>query len=237
MMRSVAVLTILLIALVGCGGGDSSTAGEGASPQTDEAVAIGAGSGESVSGTHTYVIDPAQSKASYIVHEEFFAGALEKLGIEVGKQDIVGSTSQIAGQLTLNLDDLSAALGENRITVNLPALATTETDRDQWLRRNGLESERFPTAEFVADSIANAPATYADGDEVTFQLVGALTIREIAQPATFDVTARLVGDTIQGVAEADLLMTSFGIDPPSFANTLTVEDAFTVRIDFTAQAE
>jgi len=169
--------------------------------------------------------------------DRFFAGALEKLGIEVGKQDIVGSTGQIEGQLALNLDDLSAALGENRITVNLPTLATTESDRDEWLRKNGLQSRKFPIAEFVADTIEGAPTAYADGDEVRFQLLGTLTVREIAQPATFDVTARLVGDTIQGMAETDLLMTSFGIDPPNFANTLTVEDEFTVRVDFTAQAE
>lgn len=237
MMKRIAVLAILLIALVGCGGGGASTAEQSASSQSDDIVDLGAGSGESVSGTHTYVIDPAQSKASYIVQEEFFSGALEKLGIQAGNQEIVGSTTQIAGQLTLNLDDLSAALGENRITVNLPALATTESDRDQWLRKNGLESERFPTAEFVGSEIANAPATYSDGDEVSFQLVGTLTVREIAQPATFDVNARLVGDTIQGMAEADLLMSSFGIAPPNFANTLTVEDAFTVRVEFTAQAQ
>lgn len=234
-MRTKLCMLIVLLVISGCGGGSTA---EVANESSSSAVAeLGAGSGEMVSGEHLYVISSAESTASYIVHEEFFSGALEKLGIEVGKQDIVGSTGDIEGQLALNLDDLSAALGENRIVVNLPTLATTESDRDEWLRKNGLQSLKFPVAEFVADAISGAPSTYVDGDEVTFQLAGTLTVRQVAQPATFDVTARLVGNTIQGVATTELLLSSFGIEPPNFANTLTVQDNFTIKVDFTAREE
>jgi len=34
-----------------------------------------------------------------------------------------------------------------------------------------------------------------------------------------------------------LRMTSLGFDPPDFANTLTVQDEFTVQIDFVAHEE
>lgn len=241
-MRIKLLSLVILLLLSGCAGRNSaeadSTKTETSERSTaDVVVELGAGSGEAVSGEHTYIIVPNQSTASYIVHEEFFSGALEKLGIEVGKQDIVGSTGQIEGQLVLNLDDLSAALGENRITVNLPMLTTTESDRDEWLRKNGLQSRKFPIAEFVGEAIEGAPAMYADGDEVRFQLLGTLTVREIAQPVTFDVTARLAGNAIQGRASADLLMSSFGIEPPNFANTLTVQDDFTIQVDFTAREE
>lgn len=235
MKHRILLLLVVLLMLIGCGGDSTDVQSEQGS--TGTVTELGDGSGAAVSGEHTYVIVPAESTASYIVHEEFFSGALEKLGIEIGKQDIVGTTNGIEGQLTLNLDDLSAALGENRITVNLPLLATEESDRDEWLRKNGLESTKFPFAEFVANAIEGAPAAYEDGDEVNFQLVGTLTVRDVAQPTTFDVTARLVGNTIQGVASADLLMSSFGIDPPNFANTLTVQDDFTIKVDFTARAE
>ena len=73
------------------------------------------------------------------------------------------------------------------------------------------------------------------GDEVQFKMSGDLTIREITQAVTFDVTATLSGDTITGVATVPLLMSDFGIEPPSFANTLTVKDAFTVQVDFVAR--
>ena len=60
---------------------------------------------------------------------------------------------------------------------------------------------------------------------------GKLLLRQFN--AVFDVTAILNGDTVTGVATADLRMTDFGIEPPNFANTLTVADEFQVQ-EFTA---
>jgi hypothetical protein len=59
----------------------------------------------------------------------------------------------------------------------------------------------------------------------------------VAQPVTLDVAAKVEGDTVTGVATADLKMTDFGIDPPNFANTLSVANEFQVRVEFTAQEQ
>lgn len=193
-----------------------------------------ADSGE-IGGLHTYVITPGESTASYIVAEEFFGGALDKYGIQAGLVDTIGSTQEVEGELQLNFDDLSSPLGTNQFTVNLASLTSDQPLRDRWIRNNGPEFEKFPTAEFTATTIEDAPDTYTEGDEVQFKLVGDLTIREVTQPATFDVTAKLEGDTITGVATAQLRMTDFGVDPPNFANTLTVADEFEVKVEFTAQ--
>jgi len=193
--------------------------------------------GQQESGLRTFVIVPEQSKASYLVDEEFFADALSKYGIEAGLNDTVGSTQEIEGELQLNLNGLSAPLGTNRFTVNLSTLTSDQPLRDRWIRQNGPRFNEFPVAEFTATAVEDAPATYEEGDEVEFKLIGDLTIREITQPATFDVTAKLEGDTITGVATAQLLMTDFGIDPPNFANTLSVEDEFAVQIEFTAEEQ
>ena len=50
-----------------------------------------------IGGQRTFVIAPAESKASYVVNEEFFAGALAKLGINAGKNVVTGSTQEITG--------------------------------------------------------------------------------------------------------------------------------------------
>lgn len=188
-------------------------------------------------GFRTFVIAPAESKASYIVDEEFFADAREKYNIEAGKVQTIGSTQEIAGQLQLNLDDLSSPLGDNRFTVQINTLASDQALRDGWIRRNGPSLNDYPTAEFVATGIQGAPATYNEGEEVQFQLVGNLTMRDITQPATFDVTATLQGDTITGKATTRALLSAFGIDPPNFANTLVVGDEFTIEVDITAREE
>ncbi|GAB4540947.1 MAG: hypothetical protein Kow0063_31310 [Anaerolineae bacterium] len=193
--------------------------------------------GQGVSGQRTYVIVPEESKASYLVDEEFFEGALAKLGIRAGLADVIGSTQEIEGQLQLNLDDLSSPLGTNHFTVNLATLSTDQSRRDRWIRENGPQFNQYPLAEFTATAIADAPETYNEGDEVQFKLLGDLTIREVTQPVTFDVTAKLEGDTITGVATTQLLLTDFGIDPPNFANTLKVENEFGVRVEFTAREQ
>ncbi len=188
-----------------------------------------------VSGQRTFVIVPAQTTASYLVDEEFLGGALDKLGIAAGANDVVGSTQQIEGQLQLNLDDLSAALGDNRFAVQMDTLTTDQDRRDNWIREDGPRFNQYPQATFVATAIEGAPATYTAGQEVNFQLIGDLTVRDVTKPVTFDVTASLAGDTLTGVATTQLKMSDFGIEPPNFANTLTVADDFGIKVDFVAQ--
>jgi polyisoprenoid-binding protein YceI len=185
----------------------------------------------------TYVIVPEESTASYMVEEEFFGLALGKYGIPEGLVDTVGTTNAIEGQFQLNWDDLSAPLGENTFHVDLSTLTSNQGLRDNWIRENGPEFATYPDAIFVAESLTGAPNSYVPGEEVNFQMVGQLTIRENTQPATFDITATLQDGTVTGTAVAALKMTSFGITPPDFANTLTVADDFEVQLDFTARAQ
>jgi polyisoprenoid-binding protein YceI len=150
---------------------------------------------------------------------------------------VVGSTQNIEGQLQLNFADLSVLPGTNRFTVNLSTLSTDQSRRDNWIRENGPKFNQYPLAEFEATGAADTPTSYTEGEEVQFKMLGDLTIREVTQPVTFDVTATLDGDTATGVATADLRMTDFGIEPPNFANTLTVADEFSVEVEFTAREQ
>ncbi len=216
---------ILLFVMTACGGDE-------ATPQPTAAPTVALSSAD---GLHTFIIVPAESKAFYEMDEEFFQGALSKYGISVGSSKTIGSTDKVEGTLQLDLEN--ATVGTNQFTVDLPSLETDQSLRDEWIRKNALESNTYPLATFVASEIRNAPATYSEGSEATFQLVGEITIREITQPAVFDVTATLVGNTITGVATAPLKLTDFDIEPPNFAGTLTVKDDFVVRLEFTAREE
>ena len=224
-------LALIAAVLAGCTGAATPA------PAPAPTVAPAATAAPAPAGFRTFTIVPAESKASYIVDEEFFADAREKYNIEAGQVKTVGSTQEVAGQLQLNLDDLSSPLGDNRFTVQINTLSSDQSLRDGWIRRNGPRLNDYPTAEFVATGIQGAPASYSEGEEVQFQLVGNLTMRDITQPATFDVTATLQGDTITGKATTRALLSAFGIDPPNFANTLVVGDEFTIEVDITAREE
>jgi polyisoprenoid-binding protein YceI len=189
------------------------------------------------SGSRVFVIDSEQSSASYMVDEEFLPDMLSKYGIPAGRGDTIGTTPIVEGTLELNLDDLSTPLGENSFRADLSQLTSDQALRDQWLQQQGPQFSQYPDAVFVAESVDNAPDEYSEGDEVVFELVGEITIREITNPVTFEVSATLIGGTLTGTAAANLRLTDFDIEPPNFANTLRVEDEFQLRVDFVANEQ
>ena len=209
----------------------TDTSPDAAAPATEAPAA------QPVGGRRTFVIVPEESQAAYHATEEFFAAALEKYGINAGFGEAVGTTQAIEGQLTLNFDDLSDALGDNSFTVQMNTLVTGRDTRDNWIRENGPRFNDYPVATFTATAIEGAPAAYTEGEEVSFKLIGDLTVREVTRPTTFDVTAKLEGDTLTGTATAQAKLTDFGIEPPSFANTLTVDDDIAVEVKFTAREQ
>jgi polyisoprenoid-binding protein YceI len=240
-------IAFALVFVAACSGSGPSTAPTPVAevvPSTN-ASASGASASDSgsnapdgdLTGSKTFVIIPAESRALYIVGEEFFGGALEKYGIPSGIQDTVGTTQAIQGQLNLNFDDLSSPLEDNYFEVDLSSLSSDQSLRDSWIRNNGPSFGQYPTATFVANAVTGAPTSYTEGVEVEFALAGDMTIREITQPVTFSVRASLQDNRLQGVATSSMLLTDFGIDPPSFANTLTVKDEFTIQVEFLAEAE
>jgi polyisoprenoid-binding protein YceI len=243
MTQTVPFLLTLLLILAACGPSAAPPASEPTAPAAASPTAAPAAEEPAASeadvptGSQTYVIDPERSSASYAVSEEFFGLALSKYGIPAGLGETVGTSTAVSGQFSLNWDDLSNPLGENTFTVDLSQLESDQSLRDGWIRDNGPQFGTYPNATFVAESIEGGPDAYTPGQEVTFQMVGSLTVRDVTQPVTFDVTATYANGEINGTATAPLSMSAFGIEPPSFANTLTVADDFEVRLQFVAVAE
>ena len=223
------LFTLLLVGtlLVGCADSEAPAAPAAEVAQEEPVVPV-------AEGMRRFVVVPEETTASYIVDEEFFKDALGKFDIPEGRVDTIGTTKEVEGELQLDISD-PTAIGPSRFAVNLESLTTDQALRDRWIRNNALESSTYPTAEFVVNAIEDGPANYTLGEEATFKLVGDMTIRDITRPATFDVVATLEDDTARGVASAIMLMSDFGVEPPNFANTLTVADEFEVQIDFVAR--
>lgn len=224
---AVLLLTVLLVA---CGGGAEATAVPTTAPEPAE---------ESVNevapaGVRTFVVVPEESQASYIVDEEFLSEALSKLGIEAGKKVVVGTTPGVSGEIQLNLDG-AEPVESAQFSVNMTGLKTDQDRRDNWLEDNAIETSKFPEATFTATSVTGLPESINEGEEISFQLVGDLTVRDVTNTVTFEVTAVLQGDTLTGTAVLPLKISDFGIAPPDFANTLKVADDFRIEVVLTAR--
>ena len=177
-------------------------------------------------GTHTFTIVPEQTEASYEVQEQFLSRDLPNQAI--------GKTNAVTGELQFSLGGKPSGKVTN-ITVDLSKLTSDERRRDNRIRQQWLESNKYPNAVFISTDAQGLPETYTQGQDVSFKLTGDMTIRDVTKPVTFDVTGKLVGDTITGSATTQILMKDFGIDPPSVAGMLTVKDGVTIKLNFTAK--
>jgi polyisoprenoid-binding protein YceI len=106
--------------------------------------------------------------------------------------------------------------------------------RDNYVRQNVLQTTRFPSAEFVAESITGFPAGYTEGQEVPMTLSGSLTIHGVTKKVDWAVKARRSGDTLTGIADLQFNMTDFGITPPSVP-VAKAENGVTLQVTIVAK--
>lgn len=177
-------------------------------------------------GVAVYRIVAAESKASYAVNEVF---------INRGNvlATAIGVTTQISGEISLDpVDPSKSKVGE--ITIDLSALRSDSGQRDNFIRRNSLESLRFPIARFKPTQLAGLPSAYKEGDELKFKITGDMTVRDVTLPVTFDVAARLAAGKLVGTATATVKMSDFRFSAPDIAGTLKADDEAKVKLDFVA---
>jgi polyisoprenoid-binding protein YceI len=175
-----------------------------------------------------FVVVPEQSEASYI--------AREKLAALPATSEAVGRTSAISGDIYLTRQGLAAS-PPSLFRVDLRTLRSDEGRRDNYIRSNTLQADRFPYAEFVLERVEGFPTDYREGEEVALQVSGTMTIRGTSRPLTFDVRARYGGGTLTGVAHASFRLSDFGLSPPNIAGFVTVEDEMRLQIVLVARLQ
>jgi len=149
---------------------------------------------------------------------------------------VVGTTDQVAGQLSVNLADLSQTQ-VGIIQINARTLATDNNFRNRAINNEILDTGDFEFITFTPTAVEGLPASATVGQAISFSLVGDLTIRDVTQPATFTVEATAVSETqIVGTATAIVNRADFGLQIPSVPNVANVEEEVELYIDFTANA-
>ena len=201
----------------------ATAGGVGASPPAPAGAAPAA-----TGGGEKYTIVPDASTARYKVDETFFGRGLSTA---------VGTTSGISGDFYLDRQRVSASRIDT-ITVDISKLASDSSQRDNRIRRSWLESSTYPTATFVTRRLEGLSDTpYAEGQELTFTIVGDLTIRDVTRKVTWDARGQIVGDTFTGTATTQFNMTDFGFDPPEIAGVLKAENGVILELAIEARRD
>lgn len=227
---TVGVLALSLALAAGCGAGrNQGTAGGGAQAvQEQGASAVGAGGGGAAPAAaevkgDRYKVVPEESTASYSVQEKFLERNLDAVA--------VGRTSAISGELVLN----GGLLQASTVTVDLKTLKSDQSRRDQRLKTTGLETDKYPTAEFTITEVAGEAAALAAGQEVSFKLTGQMKLHGVAKPWTWDAKAKMEGEILRLTATTTFNMNEFGIEPPNVLNLISVNDQVQLDVSITAK--
>lgn len=149
---------------------------------------------------------------------------------------VVGSTDQVAGELAVNLADLSTAqIGV--IQINARTLLTDNNFRNRAIQNEILETGAYEFITFTPTAILDLPASAAVGQEVAFTVEGDLTIRGVTQPVSFQVVAAVQSETeLTGQATTTIEREAFGLVIPQVRNVANVEEVVELTINFTARA-
>jgi polyisoprenoid-binding protein YceI len=179
-------------------------------------------------GLTTYQIVPGESTVTYEVGETFFENNRFNLA--------VGVTPQVSGAVMLDPSNpQSATIGEIQVDISL--FQSDSSRRDNFIRGRFLESSTYPLAVFKPTSITGLPESYSEGQEISFQVTGDLTVKQTTKPVTFDVTAKLENGTLNGTATTTILLSNFDVGPITLAGMLQTEDEVKLTLNFVARSE
>jgi len=146
--------------------------------------------------------------------------------------DAIGKTNQVAGALVIGADGKIARDGSS-FTVDVKSIQSDNMRRDGFVRRNTLHTDSFPTAVFIPTSATGLPVTLPATGEMTFELMGDLTIHGVTKPATWQVKAsRNPSGSVTGTATTNFRFADFGMTIPKVGMVLSVDDRITLEYDF-----
>jgi len=171
-----------------------------------------------------FEIVPAESEARFMIDE-----------ILLGEPfTVVGITDQVAGQISIDPNDLSTAQ-VGVMQVNARTLATDNQYRNRAIKNRILLTDEYEFVTFTPTTINDLPETGVVGESYTFQVVGDLTVTNVTQSVTFDVTATATTETrLEGLATTAFLYTDFKLFIPDSQSVDTVFDEVRLEIEFVA---
>ena len=197
------------------------------------------GSGEPSTELTTPSIADAAGSQSFVIT----AGAGSIASFEIDEelrgspQTVVGTTNEVAGQVQVDVSDLSTAEFSD-IVINARTLKTDSERRDRAIRGPVIlnsASDEFEFITFAPTSIDGLDGALAPGDKVEFMVTGEMTIKDATNGVVFDVSGILVdANTIEGIARAGVLRSDFGIGIPNVPSVTNVSDEVILTLDFVA---
>ncbi|HEY8369151.1 MAG TPA: YceI family protein [Thermodesulfobacteriota bacterium] len=173
-------------------------------------------------GAVEYTVVPGESEARYRVREQ-----LVRLSFP---NDAVGTTRAIEGRIVLDEQGRVVPAG-SKVIVDLRDLRSDEARRDNYVRRNTLETDRYPTITFVPTELRGLRLPLPQGRSVPFQIVGDLTLRGVTRQVTWEATGTAEGENVRVAAKTAFRFEDFGLTQPRVSVVLSVDETIRLEAD------
>jgi polyisoprenoid-binding protein YceI len=173
-------------------------------------------------GSVRYSVVPERSEARYRVREQL-------AGINF-PNDAVGTTRAIAGAITFDAQGRVVS-SQSRFSVDLRTLTSDEPRRDNFLRRNTLQTDQYPLAVFVPTEVRGLPFPLPQTGTATFEMTGDFTIRETTRRTTWQASATFKGAEVDVRADTAARFADLGLEIPRVRVVLSVEDDIRLELD------
>ena len=170
-----------------------------------------------------FVIGTTGNEARYRVREQLMGKDLPN--------DAVGVTNAITGSI-LAYPDGRIVKDSSKIIIDVRTLKSDQSRRDGFLQRRTLETEKYPTVELVPTEIRGFSGKIPASGDVTFQLVGDLTVHGVTHPTVWNVTAHPDGQDFAGSATTSFTFKDISLDQPKVPVVLSVADTIKLEYDF-----
>ncbi len=144
---------------------------------------------------------PALAQSFEVVAGEARYRVREQL-VQIGIADAVGTTKAVKGEVRLQGGQATGSF-----TVDLRELKSDQARRDNYLRQNTLETDRFPTASFRPKRVEGLPNPLPQSGKFPVKVVGDLTIRDVTQEVVWEGEVEFSGQEARV-----LLRTEFPFD-------------------------
>ena len=194
----------------------SSAASSETRPSGAPSTSSAAGSGATAALAGTWNVTSG-SQAGYRVREQ-----LANLPAE---SDAVGRTDKVTGSITLDSSGPATTLTAGTITVDTTSITSDKPMRDNRLRREGLETDTFPTATFKVTSPVEIPAAAISGTATDLTLTGDLTLHGVTKSVQIPAKAQLANGQVQVAGSISFPLSDYSMTAPSVGGFIvSIED-------------
>ena len=168
---------------------------------------------------------PSLAQSFEVVSGEARYRVREQL-VQIGITDAVGTTQAVKGQVALQG---TRATGE--FVVDLRELRSDQTRRDNYLRQNTLQTDRFPIATFRPKEVKGLSSPLPQRGKFPVQVVGDLTIRDVTQEVVWEGEAEFSGEEVKVRLRTEFPFERFQLTQPRVPILLSVENRIRLEVD------